>query len=82
LPRATSPVAESEGARFQLFDAVAWLLRESGDVQPVVVVLDDLHAAGTPSLLLLQFLAGQLEGARGGCLWGSTATTTPAQIAC
>jgi DNA-binding SARP family transcriptional activator len=63
-PRPGSPVSESEGARFQLFDAVAWLLRESGDMQHLVVILDDLHAADTPSLLLLQFLAGQLEGAR------------------
>jgi DNA-binding SARP family transcriptional activator len=52
---------ESEGARFQLFDAVALLLAESCDQQPVLVVLDDLHAADTPSLLLLQFVAGQLE---------------------
>src|SRR5207302_8626759 len=54
---------ESEGARFQLFDAVASLLRETGRAQPVVIVLDDLHAADTPSLLLLQFLAGQLADA-------------------
>jgi DNA-binding SARP family transcriptional activator len=59
-PQPPSPAPESEGARFQLFDAVAWLLRESADVQPVLIVLDDLHAADTPSLLLLQFLAGQL----------------------
>jgi hypothetical protein len=58
-----SPVSESEGARFQLFDAVTWLLRELADVQPVVIVLDDLHAADTPSLLLLQFVAGQLGDA-------------------
>jgi Predicted ATPase len=29
----------------------------------VVIVLDDLHAADTPSLLLLQFVAGQLGDA-------------------
>ncbi|MBV8218346.1 MAG: AAA family ATPase, partial [Solirubrobacterales bacterium] len=55
-----SLAADSEGARFQLFDAVAWRLRDATTVQPVVIVLDDLHAADTPSLLLLQFLAGQL----------------------
>ena len=55
-----SPALESEGARFQLFDAVAWLLRDAAAAQPVVIVLDDLHAADTPSLLLLQFVAGQL----------------------
>ncbi len=57
----TTPAAESEGARFQLFDAIAWLLREASRPQPAVMVLDDLHAADTPSLLLLQFLAGQLR---------------------
>ena len=54
---------ESESARFQLFDAVALLLCRAAVMQPVVIVLDDLHAADTPSLLLLQFLAGQLGGA-------------------
>ena len=58
-----TPPAESAAARFQLFDAVAWLLRQAAGAQPVVIVLDDLHAADTPSLLLLQFLAGQLGDA-------------------
>jgi DNA-binding SARP family transcriptional activator len=58
-----TPPGESEGARFQLFDAIAWLLRQATGAQPVVIVLDDLHAADTPSLLLLQFLAGQLGDA-------------------
>ena len=31
---------------------------------PLVLVLDDLHAADTPSLLLLQFLAADLADAR------------------
>ena len=56
----STPTAESEGARFQLFDAVAGLLRQASGAQPLLIVLDDLHAADTPSLLLLQFLAGQL----------------------
>ena len=59
-----SPSVESEGERFQLFDAVASLLDQSATKQPVVVVLDDLHAADTPSLLLLQFVAGQLARSR------------------
>jgi DNA-binding SARP family transcriptional activator len=56
----STATAESEGARFQLFDAVAGLLRQASGAQPLLIVLDDLHAADTPSLLLLQFLAGQL----------------------
>jgi DNA-binding SARP family transcriptional activator len=52
------PVAlESEGARFRLFDAVAEFLRNASKRRPIVLFLDDLHAADAPSLLLLQFLA-------------------------
>jgi DNA-binding SARP family transcriptional activator len=53
-----------EGARFRLFDAVATLLRRAGEQHPLVLVLDDLHAADEPSLLLLQFVARELAAAR------------------
>src|SRR5439155_26280302 len=33
-------------------------------VQPIVLVLDDLHAADTPSLLLLQYIARELGSTR------------------
>ena len=58
------PSLESEGARFQLFDGVARLLSESAAGRPLVIVIDDLHAADPSSLLLLQFLAGQLTRSR------------------
>jgi eukaryotic-like serine/threonine-protein kinase len=58
LPQPTAP--ESEGARFRLFHATAELLRRASEKRPLVLVLDDLHAADTPSLLLLQFLAREL----------------------
>jgi DNA-binding SARP family transcriptional activator/tetratricopeptide (TPR) repeat protein len=51
---------ESEGARFRLFDATAEFLRAASESRPIVLVLDDLHAADAPSLLLLQFLAREL----------------------
>jgi DNA-binding SARP family transcriptional activator len=54
------PSLESEGARFRLFDAIAVFLRNVSAAQPLVLVLDDLHAADTPSLLLLRFLAREL----------------------
>jgi DNA-binding SARP family transcriptional activator len=54
------PLLDSEGARFRLFDAVASFLRASAETQPLLVVLDDLHAADEPSLLLLQFVAREL----------------------
>jgi DNA-binding SARP family transcriptional activator/tetratricopeptide (TPR) repeat protein len=55
---------ESEGARFRLFDATAEFLRNASVEQPIMLVLDDVHAADEPSLLLLRFLAQELDSAR------------------
>ena len=60
---ASVPV-EPEGARFRLFDATAQFLRKASERRPMVLVLDDLHAADAPSLLLLQFLARELGASR------------------
>ncbi|MEA2384912.1 MAG: hypothetical protein QOH72_4883 [Solirubrobacteraceae bacterium] len=57
LPEADESAAESDQARFALFDAVAMFLRRVAADAPVVVLLDDLHTADLPSLLLLAFLA-------------------------
>jgi DNA-binding SARP family transcriptional activator len=60
------PAAEldgAEGSRFRVFEAIAAFLRRAAAAQPLVVVLDDLHAADEPTLLLLQFLAGALADA-------------------
>ena len=54
----------AEGARFRLFDAVAGFLRNAGAGQPLMLVLDDLHAADAPSILLLRFAARELGEAR------------------
>jgi len=51
---------ESEQARFALFDAVTVFLRNAAAREPLVVLLDDLHTADLPSLLLLAFLARAL----------------------
>ena len=59
-----APAVEPENLRFGLFDAVSRLLHAAAVRQPVVVVLDDLHAADPPSLLLLQFVARELRGSR------------------
>jgi DNA-binding SARP family transcriptional activator len=65
LPDAAQPVPlEAEAARFRLFDATAQFLRRASDNRPIVLVLDDLHAADAPSLLLLQFLARELGSTR------------------
>jgi hypothetical protein len=49
--------AESDAARFQLFDAITSLLRAASGQGPLMLILDDLHGADHPSLLLLGFLA-------------------------
>ncbi len=55
---------DPEGARFRLFDATAAFLRNASAAQPLLIVLDDLNVADTPSLLLLQFVAGELSETR------------------
>jgi DNA-binding SARP family transcriptional activator/tetratricopeptide (TPR) repeat protein len=62
LPEA--PSLDAEGARFRLFDATAEFLRHASRARPLLLALDDLHAADTPSLLLLQFLARELADSR------------------
>ena len=58
------PQLEPEQARFRLFDSIAAFLKTASQRQPLVLVLDDLHWADQPSLMLLQFVARELGGAR------------------
>ena len=51
---------DPDAARFRLFDSTATFLKNAADTQPLMLVLDDLQVADTPSLLLLQFIAGAL----------------------
>jgi DNA-binding SARP family transcriptional activator/tetratricopeptide (TPR) repeat protein len=55
---------DPEVARFRLFDAVAMFLRSVAEGPGLVLVLDDLHAADTPSLVLLRFLTRTLRESR------------------
>jgi predicted ATPase len=57
LPAASSDDPE---AQFRFFEAVAEKLRALADEQPLLVVLDDLHAADEGSILLLEFVATAL----------------------
>lgn len=52
--------ADPESARFFLFDAIGTLLGAAARRQPLVVIIDDLHAADRASLLLLAFLSRSL----------------------
>ncbi|MGH9187211.1 MAG: ATP-binding protein, partial [Acidimicrobiales bacterium] len=57
------PAMSAEGSRYELFDAVARMLGAAAGRQPLVVVLDDLHAADPDSLSLLEFVGRELRDA-------------------
>ena len=54
---AHEPAGSGPGARLTLFEAVCSLLDHASRATPLAVILDDLHAAGRPSALLLRFAA-------------------------
>jgi AAA ATPase-like protein len=53
-----------EGERIRLFDEVSRYLAAASSKRPLLVTLDDVHAADEPSLLLLRFMGDALAGAR------------------
>src|SRR5687767_3431033 len=53
--------ADPEETRFALLRAVASVLARDAAASPLVVVLEDLHAADRSTLLLAELLAGQLR---------------------
>jgi len=53
----------AEQERFRLFEAVSSLLADAAHLRPLVLVLDDLHWADQPSLLMLRHLAHSAQGA-------------------
>lgn len=66
LPTTVEPAPEldTEATRFTAFDATASFFRRAAARRPVVIVLDDLHAADVATLRLLDFLARSLHRAR------------------
>jgi DNA-binding SARP family transcriptional activator len=65
FPGLAEPEAlDSEAARFRLFDSTAAFLIRAAAEGPLVLVLDDLHVADEPSLLLLRYVASSLEDSR------------------
>ncbi len=60
----TAPPLELEGARFRLFDAVASFLLSAGRSRPLLLILDDLHAADAPSLVLLTHVSRAIRDGR------------------
>lgn len=57
------PVEEPDQARFRLFDSLATFLTSAAERQPLVVVIDDLHAADQSSAVLLKFIAHEIANA-------------------
>jgi tetratricopeptide (TPR) repeat protein len=58
------PDVDREPSRFAIFDALAAYLRAIASDQPLVLVLEDLHAADEPSIRLLQFVAADLPSSQ------------------
>jgi len=66
LAQAGSPSTErlpsdASDARFRVFAAVGEALRRAARDAPRLIVLEDVHWADVPSLLLLQFLAREIQ---------------------
>ena len=57
-------LASPEQARFRLFDSITSFLKAASQKQPIVLVLDDLHWSDQPSLLLIQYIARELDGGK------------------
>ena len=58
------PSLEGEAGRMRLFEAVVAFLRQIAAGEPIGIVLEDLHWADRPSLLLMRHVARQLGDAR------------------
>ena len=62
LPNLESPpTLEPEQARFRLFASITTFLKNAAHSQPLLLVLDDLHWADRSSLVLLEFLAREIQ---------------------
>ncbi|HXH13179.1 MAG TPA: AAA family ATPase [Alphaproteobacteria bacterium] len=63
LPSAP-PLTDPEQARFRFFDSIATFLQRAAQRQPLLIILDNLHWADRPSLLLLEFLTREIGASR------------------
>jgi DNA-binding CsgD family transcriptional regulator/tetratricopeptide (TPR) repeat protein len=61
---APPPALEPEQARFRLFDAIVTFVKNASRVEPLVLILDDLHWADTSSLRLLEFCVQEIGETR------------------
>ena len=56
--------ADGSSERFRTFDAIRQFFHQATQQVPITLVLDNLHWADTPSLLLLEFLSQELPRSR------------------
>ena len=54
---------DPEQARFRLFDSITGFLKNAARSRPLVLIVDNLHLADMPSLLLLEFVAREIADA-------------------
>ena len=52
-----------EQARFRLFESIATIVKVLAGLQPLMLVVDDLHDADQPSLVMLRFVVSHLKNA-------------------
>ena len=57
--RGLGPVAEE--SRFPIYDSLLRLLERRAEANRLMIVIDNLHLADTPSLRILEFIAPELE---------------------
>ena len=62
--RPSSTLGLPEQARFRLFESVLAFLGKAAEAQPLLIVLDDLHAADPTSLLMLVAFSRQVRVTR------------------
>ena len=59
------PVLEDpESERFRLFDSITSFLKSASNVQPITLMLEDLHWSDKSSLMLLEFMVRELSNSR------------------
>ena len=56
-----APALDGDAERMRLFEGVSSFLSNASAARPLVLVLDDVHWADKPTLLLLQYLARNLR---------------------
>jgi DNA-binding CsgD family transcriptional regulator len=58
------PLSDAAHARFRIFDTAAALWKRVAAIQPLLLIFEDVHWADAASLRMLEFVAGEVSGAR------------------